>query len=35
MREKKKEEILPEIEKVMRENGGIVKASQLYPLGLR
>lgn len=34
MREKKKEEILPEIEKAMKENGGIVKASQLYPLGL-
>lgn len=34
MRDGKKEQILPEIEKVMRENGGIVKASQLYPLGL-
>lgn len=34
MRDGKREQILPEIEKVMRENGGIVKASQLYPLGL-
>lgn len=34
MRDGKREQILPEIERVMRENGGIVKASQLYPLGL-
>lgn len=29
-----KERLLPEIEKLMKENGGIVKAAQLYPLGL-
>ncbi|MCI5494187.1 MAG: hypothetical protein MR425_08660 [Lachnospiraceae bacterium] len=34
MNQKKRDEILPEIECLMKENGGIVKASQLYPLGL-
>lgn len=34
MHSAKKERLLPEIEKLMSENGGIVKASQLYPLGL-
>lgn len=34
MNQKKIDEILPEIECLMKENGGIVKASQLYPLGL-
>ncbi len=34
MNQKKRDEILPEIERLMKENGGIVKASQLYPLGL-
>lgn len=34
MHNAKKERLLPEIEKLMKENGGIVKAAQLYPLGL-
>jgi predicted transcriptional regulator of viral defense system len=34
MHNTKKERLLPEIEKLMKENGGIVKAAQLYPLGL-
>ena len=34
MHNAKKERLLPEIEKLMAENGGIVKAAQLYPLGL-
>lgn len=34
MHSSKKERLLPEIEKLMSENGGVVKASQLYPLGL-
>ncbi len=34
MNSAKKEQILPGIERLMEENGGIVKASQLYPLGL-
>ncbi len=34
MHRAKKEKLLPEIQRLMEENGGIVKASQLYPLGL-
>jgi predicted transcriptional regulator of viral defense system len=34
MHNAKKERLLPELEKLMKENGGIVKAAQLYPLGL-
>lgn len=34
MQSAKRERLLPEIERVMQENGGIAKASQLYPIGL-
>lgn len=34
MHSAKKERLMPEIEKIMQENGGIAKASQLYPIGL-
>lgn len=34
MHSAKKEKLLPEIQKLMEENGGIVKAEKLYPLGL-
>lgn len=34
MRNARREEIIKKIEMLMEENGGIVKAAQLYPLGL-